>query len=83
MKGFLTFHNIEIEKTHNLLLLYNHCVNLEPGFKDIHEELINLNNYSVSVRYPVLFDDITPEEVQEAYQNALKVRTFILSKVLI
>lgn len=79
LKGFLTFKNIEIEKTHNLLFLYNQCMNIEAGFKNIYEELIDLNNYSVSVRYPVLLDDISHEEVLEAYQNALKVRSYILS----
>jgi len=81
LKGFLTYHNIIVEKTHNLLILYKSCIVIDPGFNEIHEDLINLNNYSVSIRYPDYIDEITEEDAQEAYRQAKKIRELILSKV--
>jgi len=81
LKGFLSFHNKPVEKTHNLLFLHQMCLNICHEFNTIREELLNLNNYSASIRYPDFRHEITKEEAEEAYKQALIVRSFILNKI--
>lgn len=38
LKGFLTYHLKPIEKTHNLILLYSQCMQIEPEFCEIEED---------------------------------------------
>jgi HEPN domain-containing protein len=83
LKGFLTYHSKPIEKTHNLIFLYNQCLHIEAGIKEIEEDLINLNDYSTTIRYPDYIYNPTDEDAIEAYQQAKKIRLLILSKVKI
>jgi len=68
IKGFLIFHNVEPEKTHNLVLLIKEL----SKHTDIPEEInevATLTDYAVQTRYP---GDYTPVEKEE-YENAVKV----------
>ena len=68
LKGFLTFKNQPIQKTHNLVTLVNMCEKLDADFDDIKNPAYGLNRLDVQYRYPDgddLSDEISqPDESQ-------------------
>ena len=78
LKAIFVFHSIEFPKTNDLLLLLNFVpkelsLNVEPA------DLLQLNRYSVEVRYPGDWEKITREEAVGALLKANKVREIIRS----
>jgi HEPN domain-containing protein len=81
IKGYLTYKGVIIEKTHNLLLLLQQCIQIDPGFESLREPMSILNGYSISSRYPDFSADIDEKEARESYQMAVMIRSYILSKI--
>ena len=81
LKGYLTGQNVLIEKTHNLLILLEMSKKIDISFEQIKSELITLNDYAVTSRYPDFINELTIDDANEAYQCALKVKEFILIKI--
>lgn len=79
LKGFLTLHNQKIEKTHNLLFLYNLYIKFDNRIEAIKDALIELNPFSIASRYPFSLDEITQEDAESAYEKAIHVRNLIIS----
>jgi HEPN domain-containing protein len=52
LKGYLTLHNIEVEKTHDLVSLNNRCSEIDTQFKTLAEACAKLSVYAVEARYP-------------------------------
>ena len=52
LKGFLTYHEIEPEKTHNLINLWKVCVEIDDSFDIINKECSFINKYISTIRYP-------------------------------
>ena len=61
-KGFLTYNNIIPEKTHNLLLLLELCIEKDNNFEKIRTECSLLNKFTNEIRYPHRIE-IKPEDV--------------------
>jgi HEPN domain-containing protein len=68
LKGLLIFHNVEPEKTHNLVSLIKELSKYTELPEEINEAII-LNDYAVQTRYP---GDYTPVD-EEEYNNAVMV----------
>jgi len=68
LKGLLIFHNIEPEKTHNLVSLIKELSKHITVPKEISETVI-LNDYAVQTRYPGNYTSVEEEE----YNQAVKV----------
>jgi HEPN domain-containing protein len=52
LKARLQEAEIPFGKTHNLTVLFNACVTLEPLWKILDRPILVLNAYSVELRYP-------------------------------
>lgn len=79
MKAFLTEHNIEFPRDHDLIRLLVLCLSVDESFEVIHDYLRRLKNYGVIIRYPGL--TVPLEMAHEAFENATQVREFVRKKL--
>jgi len=49
-----------------------------PAFNDLLELGLELSDFSVAIRYPDQFDDLSIEDAKNAYSNAIRVKNFVL-----
>lgn len=52
LKTFLTFKQQSFRKTHDLALLLNLCIKVDPSFTQLEHETEGLNAFGVEIRYP-------------------------------
>ncbi|MDR1129695.1 MAG: HEPN domain-containing protein [Prevotellaceae bacterium] len=52
LKAYLTFRNIIPKKTHDLVFLYNLCIEEDKGFQSIKTICEFLNRFANDIRYP-------------------------------
>ena len=78
LKAFLTYHDIVFEKTHDLRVLLEQSISVEPAFEQWREVAEELTPYAVQFRYPG--DVLEPErsEAERALQHAQAFVGFIL-----
>lgn len=83
LKAFLTFHNIEVKKTHDIEFLLDLCAGQDKDFLNLleREKASELTSFGVEVRYPDEFYFPTLDEAIENFKVALKVKAFILKKL--
>ena len=79
LKAYLTAHNIDFLKTHMLFVLVKQCVDCNKRFLDILSNSKKLENFAVIPRYPDEMDDLTLLDAQQAYQNALTIKEFVIT----
>lgn len=80
LKAFLLQKKEALIKTHDLVFLGRRASRLEPIFREIEQELLELNEYSLEARYPGdFFGEITGEDAHSAYGCALRVEELVLS----
>jgi len=81
LKAFLTYHEVEFEKTHaieDLLLLASQ---MDADFSEMIEEGKKLTPYAVEVRYPLLIQEPSEEETKELLRIAIKIKELILKQL--
>ena len=81
LKAFLVYHDIEVEKTHDVIFLLKECSMIDAVFSTI--DPININIFAVHARYP---DDSivpTPTEAKRYYQLALQVKTLVTERIIL
>jgi len=78
LKGYLDSKNISFPKTHDLDYLLNLCKQINNLFEGMRSLIKNLTEYSITPRYPDMLDDLTIDDAKLAYQNAIKIKDFIL-----
>ena len=81
IKAFLTEHDIDFPRNHDLIRLLGLCLTVDEGFEKIRDHLRRLENYGVIIRYPGL--TVPLEMAHEAFENASKVRGFMRRKLKI
>ncbi len=81
LKTFLVKNGIEPLKTHNIAFLRRECEKIDPDFSSL-SNLDYLSDYAVELRYPDSFYIPSLEEAKEAYEDALKARSFIKTKII-
>ena len=69
LKGFLIYHGVEPEFTHNIGLLLERLENLVKIPDNIKETII-LTKYAVITRYPGEYDEITKDKHEESVKIA-------------
>lgn len=81
LKGFLAFHNHELERTHDLKLLVQSAATDEPAFHAWMDAASLLTPYSVAYRYPGESAVLEPDraEFNEALRTAGEFVQFVLS----
>ena len=78
LKAFLTYHQIEFPKTHDIDKLLDLISSKNSKLAESLRETIILTNYGVDLRYPGDFPEVTLNDAQEAIKMAEKVRKFVL-----
>ncbi len=73
LKAYLVFNGIEFEKSHNLILLNSICSKIENSFKNILNECIRLNIFSVTSRYPSNIE-INEKDSETALNDVKKLK---------
>lgn len=81
LKAYLVKHQVEFQKTHNIMLLINLCSTVDSVFKDrlLYADL--LTDYAVEIRYPDEWYEPTIEEAKDAYRVACEVKQFVLDLI--
>ena len=77
LKGLLTFHEVEFERSHDIGYLLDLCVPVEPGLQRIRDAAEALTEYAVETRYPAPEDESIASEAPEALRVAHEVRQFV------
>jgi len=81
LKGFLTFHGIEFEWSHDIEYLLNLCAREDDSFEQWRTTATPLTAYATRVRYPHRGAPPTPEEAGEALTVARDVWRFVLDRL--
>jgi HEPN domain-containing protein len=79
IKGFLILHDRAFPRTHDLRLLVQLALVLNPSFQDYQEAAELLTPYATAFRYPSDVMQPTAEELQEAIERASEIFNFITS----
>jgi HEPN domain-containing protein len=78
LKAFLTYHQVEFPKTHDIGELLDLIAPLNNKLSESLRDIIVLTNYGVDVRYPGDFPDVTEDEARQSIRMAEKVRQLVL-----
>lgn len=82
LKAYLVYHNIPIQKTHDLVKLLFLCSSIDPMFSILSNEIACLNPLSTEFRYPE--EELylpTKELMQASIYRAETVLCFVKSKL--
>jgi HEPN domain-containing protein len=77
LKGYLTYNDIIPQKSHNIILLNETCIELDHAFEEIRNECGLLNRFTNEIRYPYRIE-IKDEDVIYALDAVEKVRNIKL-----
>lgn len=78
LKAYLNSKNIKFAKTHDLKVLIEQCIERNKVFVEIEKITARLTEFGIAPRYPGFLEDITASDAQQAYQNAIIIKDFIL-----
>ena len=78
LKPFFVSRQLDFPKTHDLELLIKLIVNQKPVFIQILPAALAITNYGLTPRYPDDTHEPTIGDAQQAYQNALIIKEFVL-----
>lgn len=81
LKGFLSFKQYPLEKTHDIDYLIECCMECDIEFETILDYGDILNPYSTLFRYPGPVLDPEIEDVREAIKMAEKIFNFVKKKI--
>jgi HEPN domain-containing protein len=73
LKGYLTYNDILPQKTHNIILLNETCIELDHAFEQIRNECGLLNKFTNEIRYPYRIE-IKEEDVIYAFNAVERIR---------
>jgi HEPN domain-containing protein len=77
LKGLLTYHEIEYEKSHDIDYLMGLCIPVAPEAHRIRDAAATLTEYAVEPRYPAPGLEAAEAEAPEALRIAREVRRFV------
>ncbi len=81
LKGVLVANAVHISKTHDLVKLLTDVAGIVPELLPYEEQLEDISEYGVGVRYPDDCFEPTLDEARHAFDVALEIQTLILSKI--
>jgi HEPN domain-containing protein len=73
LKGYLTYNGIIPQKTHNLLILLEVCIEKDDHFENIKTECSIMNRYVNEIRYPHRIE-VKVEDVNYSIRAAEKIK---------
>lgn len=81
LKGYLLFHDIRFEKSHDIVVFILQATDVDPSFSDFMDTARLLTSLAVEYRYPGDYVEPEAEEFQEAYEAARTLYSFVLDKL--
>jgi HEPN domain-containing protein len=81
IKGYLLFHDVRFEKSHDIELLVGQASAIDRSFSVCVEAARLLTPLAVEYRYPGDYIEPEPEEFQEAFDTAQGIFDFVVSKL--
>lgn len=81
LKAYIIFHDGELLRTHDLIELNSICCTYSKEFLNIIDNCINLNDYSVQVRYPYHQFDLEKSDVEQALKDMEIIDNFIRERI--
>jgi HEPN domain-containing protein len=79
IKGFLILHDRAFPRTHDIRLLLQLAIDINPDFESYQEASEILTPYATEYRYPSDVMQPTLEELEEAIEKAKEIFTFVAS----
>jgi HEPN domain-containing protein len=79
IKGFLILHDRAFPRTHDIRLLLQLAIDINPDFESYQEASEILTPYATEYRYPSDLMQPTLEELEEAIEKAKEIFTFVAS----
>jgi HEPN domain-containing protein len=83
LKAVLVAHGRNIAKSHDLVKLLMDVVDLVPELLPFEEQLEEISEYGVSVRYPDDYCDPSFSEAKNAFEIAEKIRLIVVGTLRI
>ncbi|TAN63256.1 HEPN domain-containing protein [bacterium] len=80
LKLFLQSRLNKTGRIHNIAVLLQQCIAVDATFENL-TGIEHLTDYAVALRYPDVFYIPDLEEAKEAYNQALKVKDFVLERL--
>ena len=81
LKGFLVFHDIRFDKTHDIEVLLSQASTIDRAFSSWASAAGLLTPLAVEYRYPGAFAEPEPDEFKEAYESASQLFAFVLERL--
>lgn len=82
LKGYILYHNLQFEKTHDLLKLLETCKKNSANFEELKDAASELNTLYIEPRYADTgFKIYTREETLSAQEAARKIQQFVRKKL--
>jgi len=81
LKGFLAYHEKHIRKIHDLTVLLDACIVVDPAFESLREAVGFLNKFYVESRYPDDYIEFSHADAKKASDAAIHVKEFVLKKI--
>lgn len=81
IKGFLLYHDVRFEKTHDIEVLISQALEIEASFGICTEAARILTPLAVEYRYPGDYVEPDEDEYREAFVAAEQVFKFVLKKL--
>lgn len=79
IKGYLVYHDVRFEKTHDLDVLLSQAAEIDPAFSGCRDAGRVLTPLAVEFRYPGEFIEPEPEEYGEAFAAARRIYDFVVN----
>jgi HEPN domain-containing protein len=80
-KAFLTWHNRNFSKTHDLGELGAECVAIDPALGSLCSSVALVSAYAIAPRYPGSGGEPTIEEAQEAIELAREMYDAVIARL--
>lgn len=80
LKAFLVANQIEFPQTHNIGVILNLCIKVDPDFQGLRES-VTLTRYATGFRYPDDFYIPSIEEANKSFEIAKMIKKFVLEKL--
>ena len=81
LKGFLAYKDLHTRKIHDLEILVKDCQKIDNSFEEILESVKFLNQFYIETRYPGDYVEFSKKDAERSYQEALKIKDFIINKI--
>ena len=81
LKAYCCHNGADVQRTHNLIVLCQACIAINPDFLEIMSDCASLTPYSVQTRYPNNIE-ILESEAKMALMLAKRVYDFVSERIL-